>query len=46
VTILFPPGSTPHAEGAEVSAQELWGREYVALTLRSIAAGESRVIRG
>ena len=46
VTILFPPGSTPRAEAAEVSTQELWGREYVALTLRSIAAGETRAIGG
>ena len=43
-TILFPPGTTPHAERAEVSLQELWGREYVALTLREIAAGETRAI--
>lgn len=45
-TILFPAGSTPHAERAEASVQTLWGREYVALTLHTIAAGETRAIHG
>lgn len=44
VTILFPAGTTPRADVAEASAQELWGREYAALTLREIAAGETRAI--
>jgi hypothetical protein len=44
VTVLFPPGAAPRVDGAEVSTQELWGREYTAVTLRSIAAGETRPI--
>jgi hypothetical protein len=43
-TILFPPGTTPRTEGAEVSTQELWGRHYTALTLRAISAGSTRTI--
>lgn len=43
-TILFPAGSAPHAERATASSQTLWGREYTALTLRNIAAGETRAI--
>jgi hypothetical protein len=44
VTVLFPPGAAPRVDGAEVSTQELWGCEYTAVTLRSIAAGETRPI--
>jgi hypothetical protein len=45
-TVLFPPGTTPvTADGAEASEQVAWGRAYDALTLRDLAAGETRSIR-
>ncbi len=43
-TILFPANTTPRAAQAETSVQHLWGREYVALTLQAIGAGETRRI--
>lgn len=43
-TVLFPPGSAPRADRAEVSTQTRWGRDYAALTLRAIGAGELRAI--
>jgi hypothetical protein len=45
LTLLFPAGSVPEAEGAERTEQLLWGRTYQALTLRDLAAGERRSIR-
>jgi hypothetical protein len=45
VTLLFPPGSAPAADGAERTEQVLWGRSYQALTLRDLTAGERRSIR-
>ncbi len=44
VTLLFPPGTAPRAEGGTTSRQTLWGSEYEALTLRDVSAGESRRI--
>ncbi len=43
-TVLFPAGSAPRAEQAEVSSQMLWGRTYEALTLRNLVPGEQRRI--
>lgn len=42
IVILLPAGASPQAEGSAVSQVRLWGREYTALTLNGIAAGESR----
>ncbi len=43
-TVLFPAGSAPCAEQAEVSTHVLWGRAYEALTLWNLLPGEQRRI--
>jgi hypothetical protein len=44
VTVLYYGECSPQTEGFSVSRQHLWGREYVAITLRDIEAGERRLI--
>jgi hypothetical protein len=41
-TVLLPTGFQP--EGGDVSQQSLWGREYTAVTVRRVGAGEKRRI--
>jgi hypothetical protein len=43
-TVLFPTGPYPAAEAAQATAQTLWGRDYTALTLYGLRAGEWRHI--
>lgn len=45
VTLLFPAGTAPSADGAEATTQDLWGRSYDALTVRNLGAGEERTLR-
>jgi peptidoglycan/xylan/chitin deacetylase (PgdA/CDA1 family) len=44
LTLLLPNASAPQADHATVSRQQLWGEEYMALTLNNLAAGERRRI--
>jgi hypothetical protein len=46
VTVLFPEGTSPLADGANSSHQTIWGRNYDALTLRDLDSGERPVVRG
>jgi len=44
ITVLFSEEKSPQADGSKVSRQHLWGREYIAVTLQDIEAGERRSI--
>ncbi len=44
VTVLLPAGTSPQAEEGSVNEARLWEREYTALTLYQVAAGERRRI--
>jgi hypothetical protein len=44
LTILLPATGAPQADTVEVANAHLWGREYVALTLHNLAAGERRAV--
>jgi hypothetical protein len=44
LTLLFPEGARPAADGGTVSAQTIWGRTYAAVELTNLGAGETRVI--
>ncbi len=44
LTLLLPNQIAPQAENATVSRQQLWGQEYMVITLNNLAAGERRRI--
>ncbi|CAN5541915.1 hypothetical protein BH10CHL1_BH10CHL1_39000 [soil metagenome] len=44
LTLLLPNRSAPQADNATVSRQQLWGQEYITITLNNLAAGERRKI--